>query len=119
MAGQEIKTKKAAREIVTVAQGNSKVGQMYTFSTLAGSEMVTYTDPRNGEKIQERGTCGGCCAGCEKICYAKKRELPFFQREKVADQKYAINAQGPGTRDGGNYAPVDAARLAAPDPRGR
>ena len=49
--------------------GNTKIGNIWAFSTLMGDELV-HIDYR-GFVADVVGTCGKHCAGCKKNCYVK------------------------------------------------
>jgi hypothetical protein len=61
---------------ISLAKGNSKLGQgMYTFNTLPGDKPLSTKD--KGQLTNVYGTCGGCCDGCEKFCYAVRDARRF------------------------------------------
>lgn len=49
--------------------GNTKIGNIWSFSTLMGNELV-HID-YNGFTADVIGTCGKYCAGCKKSCYVR------------------------------------------------
>jgi len=49
--------------------GNTKIGKIWSFSTLMGDELV-HID-YNGFVADVMGTCGKHCEGCKKNCYVK------------------------------------------------
>jgi len=54
---------------ISLVKGNSKLGKgVYAFNLLPGDEPLSTKD--KGQLTNVRGTCGGCCDGCEKACYA-------------------------------------------------
>lgn len=54
---------------ISLVRGNSKLGKgIYTFNLLPGDEPISTKD--KGQLTNVRGTCGGCCNECEKLCYA-------------------------------------------------
>ena len=54
---------------ISLAKGNSKLGKgVYAFNTLPGDKPLSTKD--KGQLTNVYGTCGGCCDGCEKFCYA-------------------------------------------------
>jgi hypothetical protein len=54
---------------ISLAKGNSKLGKgVYAFNLIPGDEPLSTKD--KGQLTNVRGTCGGCCDGCEKYCYA-------------------------------------------------
>lgn len=54
---------------ISLIKGNSKLGKgVYTFNTLPGDKPLSTKD--RGQLTNVCGTCGGCCDGCEKFCYA-------------------------------------------------
>ena len=56
---------------ISVAKGNSKLGQsVFAFNLLPGDAPISTKD--KGQLTNVRGTCGGCCDGCEGNCYAVK-----------------------------------------------
>lgn len=50
-------------------KGNTKIGAIWSFSTLMGNESV-HID-YNGFVADIVGTCGGYCEGCKKSCYVR------------------------------------------------
>ena len=50
-------------------QGNTKIGGIWSFSTLMGNELI-HID-YNGFKGDVMGTCGKYCEGCKKSCYVR------------------------------------------------
>lgn len=50
-------------------QGNTKIGNIWSFSTLMGNELIHIN--YNGFEADIMGTCGGYCEGCKKSCYVK------------------------------------------------
>lgn len=56
---------------ISVAKGNSKLGKsVFAFNLLPGDAPISTKD--KGQLTNVRGTCGGCCDGCEGNCYAVK-----------------------------------------------
>lgn len=56
---------------ISVAKGNSKLGNsVFAFNLLPGDAPISTKD--KGQLTNVRGTCGGCCDGCEGNCYAVK-----------------------------------------------
>ena len=56
---------------ISLAKGNSKLGKgVYAFNLMPGSKPISTKD--KGQLTNVVGTCGGCCDGCEKYCYAVK-----------------------------------------------
>ena len=54
---------------ISLVNGNSKLGNgMYTFDLLPGDKPLSTKD--KGQLTNVHGTCGGCCDGCQKFCYA-------------------------------------------------
>lgn len=54
---------------ISLIKGNIKLGKsVYTFNLLPGDKPLT-TKTR-GQLTNVCGTCGGCCDGCESVCYA-------------------------------------------------
>ena len=54
---------------ISLVRGNSKLGKgVYAFNLLPGDAPLSTKD--KGQLTNVRGTCGGCCDGCEKVCYA-------------------------------------------------
>lgn len=54
---------------ISLVKGNSKLGKgVYAFNLLPGDAPLSTKD--KGQLTNVRGTCGGCCDGCEKVCYA-------------------------------------------------
>jgi hypothetical protein len=54
---------------ISIVKGNSKLGKgVYAFNLLPGDAPLSTKD--KGQLTNVRGTCGGCCDGCEKVCYA-------------------------------------------------
>lgn len=54
---------------ISLAKGNSKLGKgIYAFNLLPGQQYLSTKD--KGQLTNVAGTCGGCCDGCEKFCYA-------------------------------------------------
>ena len=63
----EIKYDKSMK--ISLSKGNSKLGKgVYSFNTLPGDKPLSTKD--KGQLTNVYGTCGGCCDGCEKFCYA-------------------------------------------------
>lgn len=56
---------------ISTAKGNSKLGKgVFAFNLLPGDAPISTKD--KGQLTNVRGTCGGCCDGCEGNCYAVK-----------------------------------------------
>ena len=56
---------------ISLAKGNSKLGKgVYAFNLMPGNKPISTKD--KGQLTNVVGTCGGCCDGCEKYCYAVK-----------------------------------------------
>lgn len=56
---------------VSLVKGNSKLGKgVYSYNLLPGDKPLSTKD--KGQLTNVRGTCGGCCDGCEELCYAVK-----------------------------------------------
>ena len=54
---------------ISLVKGNNKLGKgVYAFNTLPGDKPLSTKD--KGQLTNVYGTCGGCCDGCEKFCYA-------------------------------------------------
>ena len=54
---------------ISLAKGNSKLGKgVFAFNLLPGDKPISTKD--KGQLTNVPGTCGGCCDGCEKYCYA-------------------------------------------------
>ena len=54
---------------ISLANGNNKVGKgVWCFNTLPGDKPLATST--KGQLTNIRGTCGGCCDGCERACYA-------------------------------------------------
>lgn len=54
---------------ISLVKGNTKLGRgVYSFNTLPGDKPLT-TKTR-GQLTNLFGTCGGCCDGCERVCYS-------------------------------------------------
>lgn len=54
---------------ISLVKGNSKLGKgVYAFNLLPGAEPLS--TKTKGKLTDIRGTCGGCCDGCENYCYA-------------------------------------------------
>jgi hypothetical protein len=54
---------------ISLVKGNSKLGKgVYAFNLLPGDAPLSTKD--KGQLTNVRGTCGGCCDGCENACYA-------------------------------------------------
>ena len=54
---------------ISLVKGNSKLGKgVYAFNLLPGDKPISTKD--KGQLTNVRGTCGGCCGECEKLCYA-------------------------------------------------
>lgn len=63
----EIKYDKTMK--ISLVKGNNKLGKgVYAFNTLPGDKPLSTKD--KGQLTNVYGTCGGCCDGCEKFCYA-------------------------------------------------
>ena len=54
---------------ISLAKGNSKLGSgVYAFNLIPGNKPLS--TKAKGQLTNVRGTCGGCCDGCENFCYA-------------------------------------------------
>ena len=54
---------------ISVTKGNSKLGSgVYALNLMPGNKPISTKD--KGQLTNVRGTCGGCCDGCEGLCYA-------------------------------------------------
>lgn len=54
---------------ISLVKGNTKLGKgMYAYNLLPGNQPISTKD--KGQLTNVRGTCGGCCDGCENYCYA-------------------------------------------------
>ena len=50
-------------------QGNTKIGRIWSFSTLMGNEPIHIS--YRGTECSVMGTCGKYCEGCKKACYVR------------------------------------------------
>lgn len=56
---------------ISLVKGNSKLGKgVFAYNLLPGDQPLSTKD--KGQLTNVRGTCSGCCDGCEKYCYAVK-----------------------------------------------
>lgn len=54
---------------ISLVKGNSKLGKkVFAFNLMPGNKPISTKD--KGQLTNVRGTCGGCCDGCENHCYA-------------------------------------------------
>lgn len=61
---------------ISLAKGNSKLGKgVYALNLMPGNKPLSTKD--KGQLTNVRGTCGGCCDGCENYCYAVKDTRRF------------------------------------------
>lgn len=61
---------------ISLVKGNSKLGKgVYAYNLLPGDKPLSTKD--KGQLTNVRGTCGGCCDGCENFCYAVKDARRF------------------------------------------
>ena len=67
MAYYQIKVTKDS--IISISKGNTKIGKkVFTLNLLPGSKPISTKE--KGALTDIKGTCEGCCDGCEKVCYA-------------------------------------------------
>ena len=61
---------------ISLAKGNSKLGKgVYALNLMPGNKPLSTKD--KGQLTNVRGTCNGCCDGCENYCYAVKDTRRF------------------------------------------
>ena len=67
---------------ISLAKGNSKLGKgVFAFNLLPGDKPISTKD--KGQLTNVPGTCGGCCDGCEKYCYAIQNTRQYHNTLKI------------------------------------